>query len=261
MITAVVRRTGAFGIERGRSLFQMAVIGGQVLRALARLRFVNRACLAALVRQVDAVAVRSLPAVCATALVLGSVTVHTLLEVLTGLGAYDRIGDYLVDAMLHRIAPLGVALILLLRPGIMVMAEVGGMKVRGELDSLAAMGIPLRDYVFLPRLAAFAVAGPCLTLAFALVGLVGGFLVLGYLQDITWAAYLGQLAEALEARDLAYLTLKPLLMAVCVGLVALQRGLMVRATLGELPALLIRGMLYAVGFIVAWEVFFSLAGW
>jgi len=257
MFTVAVRRVGAFSIERGRSLVQMAAISAETMRALVRLTFFNRACYAALIRQLDEIAVRGLPATCIVALIFGSVTVHYLLAILTGLGAYDRIGDYLIDSMLHVIAPVSVTMILMLRSGTTVMAEVGTMKIRGELDTLATLGIPLRDYLFLPRLAAFAVAGPCLTLAFSLVGLLGGFLVLGYFQDITLANYTDQITAALTLRDLAFVTVKPLLMACAVGVIALQRGLAVQATLAELPPLLIRGLLYALAFVTAWEMVFS----
>ncbi len=260
-VTATIRRTGAFSIERGRALIQMAAISAEAARALLRLTFLNRACYAALVRQVDETAVRALPAVCAVALVFGSVTVHYLLSILTGLGAYDRIGDYLIDSTLHVVAPVSVTLILMLRSGTATIAELGTMKIRGELDVLASMGVDLGDYVFLPRLAAFAIAGPCLTLAFCLVGLVGGFLVLGYFQDITLANYLDQITEALVLGDLGYVTVKPLLMSCAVGVIALQRGMAVQTSLAELPRLLIRGLLYALAFVTVWEIVFSFVDW
>ena len=82
---------------------------------------------------------------CAVALVFGSVTVHYLLSILTGLGAYDRIGDYLIDSTLHVVAPVSVTLILMLRSGTATISEIGTMKIRGELDVLASLGVDLRD--------------------------------------------------------------------------------------------------------------------
>lgn len=260
MSASFTRRVGAFSIERGRSLIQMGVITAEAFRALVRLSFANRACLAVTVRMLDDVAVRALAPVCAVALVLGSITVHYLLSVLTGLGAYDRIGEYLIDSVLHVVAPVCVTLILLLRSGTEIIADLGSMKIRGELDTLASLGIPRPEYIYLPRLIAFAVAGPSLTLAFSLVALVGGFLVLGYFQDITLPNYLAQLAQALVLNDLVYITAKPLLMACAVCVIALQRGLTVQTSLAEMPRLLVRGLLYALAFIVTWEVVFSVSG-
>lgn len=253
-----VRRLGEFTLRRTRPLAQMGAILAEATRSFSGLSFLNTACYRSLIRQLYAVAVQSAPSVCFIALALGSITVHYLLSILTGLGAYDRIGDYLIDSMLHEIAPVTTAVILMVRAGTATLSETALMSIRGELDTLARLQIRLRDYLFLPRILAFAVAGPCLTMVFAVVALVGGFLVMGYMQDITLANYLDQIAEALEAGDLVYLTLKPLLFSVVVGAVAIQRGLNIQATLADLPRQLIQGLMYALVGIVAVEVIFIL---
>lgn len=250
-----VRRLGEFTLRRTRPLAQTGAILSETARSFARLSFLNTACYRSLVRHLYAVAVQSLPSICFIALALGSITVHYLLSILTGLGAYDRIGDYLIDSMLHEIAPVATAIILMVRAGTATLSEIALMTIRGELDTLSALHIRLRDYVFLPRILAFAVAGPCLTMVFALVSLVG-FLVMGYMQDITLGNYLDQIAEALVAGDLVYLTLKPLLLSVLVGAIAIQRGLNIQATLADLPRQLIQGLMYALAGIVGVELFF-----
>ena len=57
------------------------------------------------------------------------------------------------------------------------------------------------------------------------------------------------------------MTVKPLLMSVAVGVIALQRGLAVQTSLAELPRLLVRGWLYALAFVTAWELVFSFVDW
>lgn len=256
-LSVLARRTGALTIRGARPLWRTAMVLDQAARSLARLSFLNTACLRSLVRHVDEIAVRGLPMTCLIALVLGSVTVHYLLTVFTGLGAYDRIGDYLIGSMLHEIAPLAVAIILMIRSGTTALSEVAIMDATGELDTVRALGIPLGDYVFLPRVLAFAVAGPSLTLVFSLVGVLGGFLVMGYTQDITLANYLDQIAYALEPRDLFYVTAKPLLLAVGVAGISIQRGLGLHGGLTALPGLLIQSLIYGLGCIVGVEVVFA----
>ena len=256
LFRAFVRHAGALTIRGARPLWRTVVVLHEAARSFARLSFFNTACYRALIRQIDETAVRALPMTCFIALVLGSVAVHYLLTVLTGLGAYDRIGDYLIDSMLHEIAPAAVTIILMIRSGTAVLSETALMSITGELDTVRSLGIPLRDYVFLPRVMAFALAGPSLTLVFSLVGLVGGFFVMGYLQDITLANYLDQIADALELKDLFYVTAKPFLLAVCVAGISIQRGLSMHAGLTELPGLLIQGLIYVLTCIVAVEVVF-----
>ena len=258
---AFIRGTGSLTLRMARPAWRTAGVLSESARSFARLSFFNTACYRELVRHIDETAVRALPMTCAVALVVGSVTVHYLLSILTGLGAYDQIGTYLIDSMLHEIAPLAVTIIIMTRSGTTVLSELAIMSHSGEMDTIRALGIAPRDYVYLPRVMAFAVAGPALTVVFCLVALVGGFLVMGYMQDITLANYLDQIADALELNDLFFVAAKPFLLALCVAGICIQRGLSMHVGLTELPRLLIQGLLHVLACIVAVEVVFVLLTW
>lgn len=258
MIASLVRGVGDVTIRRSQPVIQMAAIMGQSLRALARLALFNAVVFRTTVRQMDVIAVKALPTVCVSALVLGSITVHYLLSVLTGLGAYDRIGEYLIASLLHEIAPVTCAVILMFRSGTATITEVAHMKLEGELDTLHMLGIPITDYVYLPRVLSFALAGPTLTLVFSLVSMLGGFLILGYFQDITFDNYLDQILYALELNSLVILLLKPLCMALCVAVMSVQRGMSVVGSYSEIPSRLTQGLMYSVGLIIMVEVVFIL---
>lgn len=256
MIASLVRGVGEVTIRRSQPVIQMAAILGQSLRALASLALFNAVVFRTTVRQMDAVALKALPVVCVSALVLGSITVHYLLASLTSLGAYDRIGEYLIVSLVHETAPMTCAVILMFRSGTAAITEVAHMKLEGELDTLHMLDIPLKDYVYLPRVLSFALAGPSLTLVFTLVSLLGGYFTMGYMQDITFDNYVDQILYAVEIDSLVILLVKPLAMALAVAVLSIQRGMSVRDSYADIPSRLTQGLMYTVTLIIVVEVVF-----
>ncbi|NCC25053.1 MAG: ABC transporter permease [Deltaproteobacteria bacterium] len=258
MRQTIVHDVGHWTISRIQFWNRIAWLATGCLNALLCLRVLNPAVGRVVIRQIYFTAIQALPIVVFIALVIGSITVHYLLSILTGLGAYDRIGGYLIAAIMHEVAPLGCSLILLLRSGSAVIAEVALMKINKELNSLQMLDIDIDSYIFLPRLLAFALSAVTLTFCFTLTALLGGFFILGYFHDITFANYLDRIVDALHIESFLIATTKPLLMGACVGLVAMEKGMRVERSFSEVPIRLIHGMMQGMAFIVAIEVFFVL---
>lgn len=258
MTLSAVRMLGRWAIDRSESSAGMFRILGQGLGSLARFSFSRPAVALVLIRQIYFTAVQPLTVIFVAALIMGSVTVHYLLQLLLSLGAYEQIGDFLIRVMLHEIAPITCSLIILLRSGTAVLTEVALMKINGEMNTLRSLDISLADYVLMPRIAAFALAGPCLSVCFCLVALLGGFMTLGYWHDITFANYRDRLLSALAIPDLVVMTAKSMIMSIAACLVALHRGLSVDQAFTEIPIRLIQGMMQAVTLFIAVEILFSL---
>lgn len=258
MNLSLVRMLGRWGIDRSQSYTRMFHIFARACAAVLRFSFLKPAVALVLIRQIYFTAVQPLTIIFVSALVIGSVTVHYLLQLLLSLGAYEQIGSFLIRVMLHEIAPITCSLVILLRSGTAVLTEVALMKINGEIDTLHSMNIALDDYIYMPRILAFALAGPCLSICFSVVALFGGFLTLGYWHDITFANYQDRLFNALEITDLIILTAKSMTMSTMACLVALQRGFSVDRAFTEIPVRLIQGMMQAVTLLIAVEIFFTL---
>lgn len=258
MIIPVVQTLGRWALDRSQSYARMGHILIQSGSALVRLAPFNTAVSLVLVRQIYFTAVQPLTIITVAALILGSITVHILLRILIGLGAYEQIGDFLITAMLHYIAPIVCTLIILLRSGTAVLTETALMKINREIDTLSVLAVPVEEYLYLPRLMAFLIAGPCLSFCFCIIGLFGGFLTLGFLHDITFASYLDRLLAAVNVSDVLTMIAKSMLMAGLVCLVALQRGMSVQHSFTEVPIRLIQGMIQTVTLIIGVEVLFNL---
>lgn len=257
MSSAHVYRLGRIAQDHFQTYTQMATILARMAGSFVRLSFLNHAVYRVLVRQIYFTAVQALPVIAIAALILGSITVHYILSILTGIGSYDKVGSFLITAMLHEIAPMTCCIIMLLRSGTAIISEVALMKINSELDTLNVLGVSISDYLYLPRILAFALCGPMLTISFVVVGLYGGFFTLGYFHDITFDNYLDQLYTAVEVKNIVIVVLKPLFMAVAVALACLQKGLTVHSSFTEVPIKLIQGMMLTVSILVFIEVAFA----
>ncbi len=271
------RTTAGHSISHGKGMSDtfVHIIGRRVLTRLASWRLIlhlflqaagaflrfpllNHAVFRVFIRQVYFTGVQALPLVCIAALVIGSILVNYLLSFLTSLNAYDRVGEFLVYVVVQEVGPIVCTLIILLRSGTAVISEVALMKISREFDSLHFMDINLLDYIHLPRIAAFVICGPCLTFVFSAVALVGGYLVLGFVHNITFDNYVYQLISALNFSDLILLILKPAVMALIIVLVGLQKGIEVRTSITEVPIHLIQGMINIVILLIFVELIFGI---
>ncbi|MFP4169146.1 MAG: MlaE family ABC transporter permease [Desulfonatronovibrionaceae bacterium] len=230
----------------------------QALGAATRFSLFNHAVFRVFVRQVYFTGVQAIFLVCISALVIGSILVKYLLSFLTSLNAYDRVGEFLVYIVAQEVGPIVCTLIILLRSATAVISEVALMKINHEFDALNFMDIDILDYVHLPRITSFLICGPCLTFIFCAVALVGGYLVLGFGQNITFDSYINQIVSALNASDFIILLLKPALMALAIVLVALQKGMEVRSSITEVPIQLIQGMINIIVLLIIIELIFGI---
>ncbi len=258
MPTSFVSRLGKRFLASTHMWLVIATILRHTIHSFIRLRFLNRAIFRVTVKQCYFTIFEALPIVCMTALIVGSFTVDNLLSVLTRLNSYDQIGIYLVRSITNELAPLLCTMILLLRSGSAVLSEIALMKINRETETLSMLGIPMEHYLYLPRLVAFALAGPSLTIVFSLVALLGGFFTLGYFHNITFDNYIDQILNAITLKDLLPLIFKPFLMSLAVVLIAIEKGITVRNAFTEVPIKLIHGMMHTVGCVILIEIVFNL---
>lgn len=259
MVGSLVQKLGKWTIDHGLFYSEAAEILREAASSALRFDFINRAVFTVLIRQIYFTSVQAIPVIFTSALILGSITVNYLLSILTGFGAYNQVGNFLLGTMLHEIAPVITIIILLLRSGTAVISEIALMKINGEIDALRLMDVSIPKYIFLPRILAFLIAGPSLAIFFSVTGLIGSFFILGYIHDITFDNYLDQLFYAIEIRDVAIVVLKPALMAVAVAGISIQNGMCVRRAFTEVPVMLIRGMMQSVIVIALIEAIFTFA--
>lgn len=140
-------------------------------------------------------------------------------------GANIYVADLVGLSICREMGPLMTAIILCGRSGAAFAAEIGSMKVSEEIDALRTMGFGPMRFLVLPRTVALMLVMPLLTLLGDAVGMLGGLVVgLGTL-DLTLVGYLNETQKALGLWDVFSGTLKSVVFAMVISLIACQQGL------------------------------------
>jgi phospholipid/cholesterol/gamma-HCH transport system permease protein len=166
---------------------------------------------------------------------IGAIVVIQAVTRFAEIGAEAFVGDLLVIAVMRELGPLIAAVIVIGRSGTAMAAELAGMRLRGEVDALEAMGIDPVPYLCLPRLCGAVAALFGLMVWFDILAVAGGYAALGLNATTPLGPYLDSVAASIRASDLALVPVKAALFGSMIALFACHRGLSVEASPTEIP--------------------------
>jgi phospholipid/cholesterol/gamma-HCH transport system permease protein len=104
-------------------------------------------------------------------------------------------------SMIKELGPLLTAVILTGRTGSATTAEIATMVVGEEVDALKTMGINPIQFIVVPKLFAFTITMPLLSVAASLMGIVGGYLVAITYLKITSGLFISELIKYVALND------------------------------------------------------------
>jgi phospholipid/cholesterol/gamma-HCH transport system permease protein len=140
-----------------------------------------------------------------------------------GAGIYNA--NLVGIATVREMAAIVTAVVMAGRTGGAYAAHLATMQGNEEIDALNALGIPIFEFLVLPRIAALTMMMPLLYLYGCAVGLFGGYVVSIAVLDLTSASYFEQLREAVAGTQFAIGLAKSIIFGALVGLLACQIGL------------------------------------
>lgn len=109
---------------------------------------------------------------------------------LKNFGAQIYVASLVTIGMIRIMGAIMAGIIMAGRTGASYAATIGTMQVNEEIDALKTMGIPITDFLVLPRLTALVITMPLLTLWADLVGMAGGgfvgVMLLGIAPEEYW---------------------------------------------------------------------------
>lgn len=183
-----------------------------------------------IVRQLDAMGVRStnLAAVIAafTGMVLALQTAYTLAT----FGAKLYIGEVVGLSLVRELGPVLTALMVGGRVGAGITAEIGTMTVTEQVDAIRSLGAdPIRKLV-VPRLWALLIALPLLVVLADATGIIGGMVISTLDLGLQPGFYLRHVLRLMKYGDVLSGLGKTCFFAIAIGLIASYNGL--RATGG-----------------------------
>lgn len=165
--------------------------------------------------------------------------------------------EFLVYAVVREVGPLLTAILLILRSSVLVTGDVLQMVRRDELARMRAMGMAPLVQVFLPRIAALAVACVVVTFYFELIAVLGGILLASLLLDISLEGMLTGFVGTLHLVDLVYSLIKSAAFGVLLGVVPSVIALRAGRTATDPVAVVSRSMMTTLMYVTAFNALFA----
>ncbi|MBV8062187.1 MAG: ABC transporter permease [Nevskia sp.] len=113
-------------------------------------------------------------------------------------GAAELLADGVAIATVREMAAVITAVVLSGRTGAAFAAQIATMQGNEEIDALRVMGVPVVEFLVLPRVLALTLMTPLLYLYACLLGMFGGFLVGTGMLDLSLAIFLERTRDALN---------------------------------------------------------------
>lgn len=167
------------------------------------------------------------------AVILGAVIITQVVSLVGNNGSLT--GKILVWVVLRELAPLLTAIIVIARSGTAIAAELGSMKINGEIDAIELLGIPSDRYLILPRILGVTVSVVILTFYFVLSSCIASFLIASFGWHIPYQQFVQGIMLSLGAHEVILLFSKSLIFGLFVSATCCCYGLRVGRSATEIP--------------------------
>jgi phospholipid/cholesterol/gamma-HCH transport system permease protein len=174
-------------------------------------------------RQVYFTGVTASTGVVLRASVLGALIIAVTLDVLDA--DVDLAVKMLLWVVFREIGPLAAAVVVILRTGTAISAEIAMMRVSGQTRVLRYLAINLYDYLVVPRVAGVMVATLALTFYIQFLAIAGGLLLSPFIIEATFMELASRLFDLFTPVDFYYSIIKSLLFGFAVAACCCYHGL------------------------------------
>jgi phospholipid/cholesterol/gamma-HCH transport system permease protein len=224
--TPWIERLGLRAIAQWCELVAVTMlVGGQVLQTGAA--FLGRARM----RRVDFVGcmydagIAALPMVALVNVLVGAILAFVGAIELRRFGADIYIANLVGLAQVREMAAVMTAIVMSGRTGGAYAAEIASMQGSNELDALRVLGIPVQDYLVLPRVLALTLMTPVLYLYGAAIGILGGFVVAVSMLNISPELFMAQTRSAVTMHQVLFGLTKSLAFGALISIAGCRIGL------------------------------------
>jgi phospholipid/cholesterol/gamma-HCH transport system permease protein len=146
---------------------------------------------------------------------------------LNEIGAADFSGTGAAIGHVNQIAPLVTVLVVAGAGATAMCADLGARTIRDELDALRVMGINPIQALVVPRVLAATTVALALSALVVIVGLVGAFFFVVYVQHVSPGPFVAGLTLLTGPGDIAITLIKAALFGMAAGLIACYKGISV----------------------------------
>jgi phospholipid/cholesterol/gamma-HCH transport system permease protein len=172
-----------------------------------------------------------------------------------GAGLY--IADLVGIAMVRELAAIGTAIVMAGRTGGAYAAQLATMQGNEEIDALNVLGIPVFDFLVLPRIAALVTMMPLLYLYGCALGLLGGWIVSTMTLDLTSASFLEELRGAVAGRQFAIGLAKSVVFGALIAMAGCNIGLRAGRSAADVGHAATSAVVAGIVWIIALDAVFA----
>lgn len=166
----------------------------------------------------------SIPVVGLTGIFTGAVLTVQLYYSLSKFGVQDTIPAIVLIALLKELGPVLCGLMVVARVGSSMVAELGGMVVNNQIDSLIAMSISPFRFLYIPRTLALTLSMPFLMMITATIGVIGSFVIAVSVLDFSPFFFINALIKSFDSYDLLIGLIKATVFGFVISVVSCYKG-------------------------------------
>ena len=138
------------------------------------------------------------------------------------------VGTVVAFSIVMELGPVMTAVVVAGRGGAAIAAELGTMKVTEQIDALYTLGTDPVRYLVIPRLLAFLMVLPLLTVISDFTGVLGGYFVARVKYDIPGIVYWHDIVDNMEVRHFVHGFLKTFVFGFLISMVSCYKGITTR---------------------------------
>jgi phospholipid/cholesterol/gamma-HCH transport system permease protein len=210
-----------------------------------------------LLKTIEQAGVNALPIVGLLSFLIGVVIAYQSAVFLRQYGANVFLADLVGISMARELAPLMTAIIVAGRTGSAFTAQIGTMMVTDEVDAIRAMGIRPLEVLVTPKMLGLIVALPLLTLFADAMGVLGGMVIGRTVLDISAAAFLDRLAQAVSVSSYLVGLAKAPIFAAVIAAVGCYQGFKVRGSAESVGQRTTMSVVQSIFLVIVLDAVFS----
>lgn len=147
----------------------------------------------------------------------------------------ELLAKILLWTVVRELGPLLTAIVIIARSSSATASELATMNIRGEIDSLRAMGISPLDYLVLPRLAGITISVVAITSYFQIIAVLSGLATVSTIYNISFVEHLRGMMALLSLKEVFVSMFKALSFGFLISATSVYFGLSVRGSITEVP--------------------------
>jgi phospholipid/cholesterol/gamma-HCH transport system permease protein len=243
---------GTQGVEATALVGDILLRGAAALFGRASMRGVD------LVDAMYDAGLAALPIVTVVGLLVGGILAFIGATELSKFGAGAYVANLVAIGMVREMAALMTAIIMAGRTGGAYAAQIAAMEGAEEIDALRALGIPVFDYLILPKVLALSAMMPILYLYGCLIGIFGGLCVGAATLNVTAMSFFVEAQQSLTGAEFALGLAKSLCFGAFIAVIACHVGLRAKRSAAAVGAAATTAVVIGIVGVIALDAVFDL---